>query len=400
MLDQCPFNPARCVSNVVGGAVGGAVRWGVDGFADALREGAEWVMRTTAGWWLNIPSIDLASSPAGRIRSLVMALSALVAVCGVIWGGVRMAWTRKGGEVVWDLGSGLIRLAAVSALAFVVPQVLLNFGDSFSTWALDAAVSGSVADRLTRLASLSGVGAPGAVIFAAMLMILAGVAQAALMFLREGAIVILSGVLVLAAAGGFNPATKAWFPKVFGWLLGLILYKPMAALVYASAFYMIGDDTGNPRTVFVGLTMLMLSVVALPVMIRFFSWAAPTVAHSASGLGSAAAAIGGVGVAAMSLRSAGAGGGAVEQANRIRNDLGPVIPPQPPAVGGPGRGPDLPGPAGAPPNTPAPVAPAPAGSAATGGGVLLAASAAKEVANAVKDRATGAMGADCEGEAR
>jgi hypothetical protein len=410
MLDQCPFNPARCVSDAVGGAVGGAVRWGVDGFADALREGAEWVMRSTVGWWLNIPSIDLASSPAGRIRSLVMAVSALVAVAGLMWGGIRMAVTRRG-DVAWDMGSGLVRLAAVAALAFALPQLLLNFGDSFSGWALDSAVSGSVADRMIGLARMTGVTAPGAVIFAAMLMILAGVAQAVLMFLREGAIVILSGVLILAAAGGFNPATKGWFPKVSGWLVGLILYKPFAALTYAVAFYMIGDDTGDPRTVFVGLTMLLLSVVALPVMIRFFSWAAPAAVQAGSGLGGAAAAIGGVGVAAMSMRSAVAGGGtATDQANRVRSDLGPVIP-RHAGAGSTGTPPARP-PAGTGPapvadgaGTPAPTAGA-ASSAATSttspasagpgpaGAALFLTMAAKDAANAAKDKAAGAMGAD------
>jgi hypothetical protein len=360
-------------------------------------------MRTMVGWWLNIPSIDLASSPATRIRSLVLVVSAVVAAAGMIWGGIRIAVTRKG-DAAWDIGTGLVRLAATAALAFAIPQLLLNFGDSFSKWALDSAVSGSVADRMVGLARMAGIAAPGAVIFAAMLMILAGVAQAVLMFLREGAIVILSGVLILAAAGGFNPATKMWFPKVSGWLLGLIFYKPFAALTYAAAFYMIGDNTGDPRTVFVGLTMLLLSIVALPVMIRFFSWAAPAGLQAGSGLGGAAAAIGGVGVAALSMRGAVGGGTATDQANRIRSDLGPVIPRPPTGPGGSAGSSPLP-PAGGPPtgNGPAPVppgggtpSPVPAGAAAAAGpaGVaLLVASAAKEAGSAVKDKAAGAMGA-------
>jgi hypothetical protein len=300
----------------------------------------------------------------------------------------------------------------VAALAFVIPQLLLNFGDSFSTWALDSATSGSVASRMVSLASLGGVTAPGAVIFFAMVAILAGTAQAVLMFLREGAIIILSGVLVLAAAGGFNPATKTWFPKVSGWLLGLIFYKPMAALTYAAAFYMVGDDTGNPRTVIVGLTMLLLSLIALPKMMQFFSWAAPAAISAGTGLGGTAAALGGAGVAAMSLRGVAGGGTASDQANRIRSDLGPVIPPS--AGGLPGGGSSGPGPT-PPPASPSPVpagagTPAPTAGAASsasaagaGGGAgaaLVMASAAKDVAAAAKDKAVGAMGATEEGERR
>lgn len=414
-VTDCLENPLACgVKTVVGGAVGGAVRWGVDGFADALREGAAWVMQTTVGWWINVPSVDLASSPATRIRSLVMGIAALVAVCGAIWCGIRMAWTRKGGEPLWDFVTGLLRLVAVAALAFVIPQLLLNFGDSFSTWALDSATSGSVASRMVSLANLGGVTAPGAVIFFAIVAILAGTAQAVLMFLREGAIIILSGVLVLAAAGGFNPATKTWFPKVSGWLLGLIFYKPMAALTYAAAFYMVGDDTGNPRTVIVGLTMLVLSLIALPKMMQFFSWAAPAAISAGTGLGGTAAALGGAGVAAMSMRGVAGGGTASDQANRIRSDLGPVIPPGAggshggPGGSGPTPPPASPSPVPAGAGTPAPTAgaassanAAPTGGAAGGaGGALVVASAAKDAAVAAKDKAVGAMGAPEEGERR
>lgn len=318
-----PLHPVDCVQTIVGGAAGAVAKAGAEGLADALREGAKWVIKTTVGWWLNIPSIDLANSPAAEIRHDVLYISMVVAVGGMMWGGMRLAFRRKS-EAAWDLGTGLIRLAATSALAFLLPQLLLNAGDSFSSWVMNNAVSDDVADHMTRLAAMTGITAPGAVILIAILLIISGVIQAALMFLREGGIVILSGVLILAAAGGFNPATKSWFPRVSGWLLALIFYKPFAALVYAAALHFIGDDDTDPRMVFVGITMIVLSIFALPAMMKFFSWAAPAAANAGSGGAGALGALAGAGVAAMAMRGTASGGAASDQASRIRADLGPV----------------------------------------------------------------------------
>jgi len=393
-------DPIGCVTDVVGGVGSTVAKAGAEGLADAFRDGAKWVIKTTVGWWLNIPSIDIASSPAGEIRRDVLYISLVVAVGGMMWGGIRLAFRRKS-EAAWDLGTGLIRLAATSSLAFLVVQLLLNAGDSFSVWVMNTAVTDDVADRMTRLAGMSGITAPGAVIMVAILLILSGVVQAALMFLREGGIVVLTGVLILAAAGGFNPATKSWFPRVSGWLLALIFYKPFAALVYAAALHMIGTDDSDPRMVFVGITMIVLSIFALPAMMKFFSWAAPAAANAGGG-GGALGALAGAGVAAMAMRGTASGGTASDQASHIKTDLGPAASPS--ANSGPsGASTAAAGPTGAGMGSPtagaastaAPAAGAggvaSGGAAAAGGPAAMAAMAAMQAASAVKEKASAAV---------
>jgi hypothetical protein len=405
----CPINPLECPGAAVGAIAGSVAKAGAEGLADAIREGAKWVIKTTVGWWLNVPSTDLANSPAKDIRNDVIYLALVVAVGGLIWGGVRLAFRRKS-EAAWDIGTGIIRLAAVSALAFILPQLLMSAGDSFSSWVLNNSVSDPVANRFIALAAMGGITAPGAVIFAGMVLIFSGIIQAILMFLREGAIVILVGVVILAAAGGFNPATKSWFPKVTGWALGLIFYKPFAALTYAAAFHFIGSDDGDPRTVFVGITMMVLSIVALPTMIKFFSWAAPA-AVNGSGAGGALAGLAGAGAAMVAMRGAAGGGSASDQASRIRSDLGPAMGPSgggPSGAGaGASTGPSLvsvgggASPSGAGAGSPsAGAASAAAGgggaAAAAGGPAAVAVMAAKQAASSATSAATGAMtgGAD------
>ena len=115
-------------------------------------------------------------------------------------------------------------------------------------------------------------------------------------------------------------------------MLALIFYKPAAAAVYATAFTMIGTGKGT-RTVLMGFAMVGMSLLALPVLMRFFTWTTGHVADSSGGGGFLQTALqGAVAIGALRGMSGGAGGsGPVEQARMVSARLGP-------AGSGPGRG--------------------------------------------------------------
>jgi hypothetical protein len=144
------------------------------------------------------------------------------------------------------------------------------------------------------------------------------------MLFRQGALVVLAGALPLAAAGMMTPATRSWFRRVTGWMLALIFYKPVAAAVYATAFTIIGAGK-DTRTVLMGFAMVFLSLLALPVLMRLFSWTTGQVADSAGGGGFLQSALGGaVAIGAMRGWVGGSGGsGPVEQARLMSARLGP-----------------------------------------------------------------------------
>src|SRR5215213_4041012 len=315
-----PGLPAACLGNAAN-SIAGNLATGVlgNGFADAMRDGAAWVIKTTIGWWINVPALDLTTSPAATIRSYVLWVALVVAVGEVIWQGILLAVTRRP-EPALDVGRGLFTLALWSALGIIGPAAALRAGDAFSVWVLDAAAHGNAADRLIRLASLSGIDSAGAVILLGLLMMLAGLAQAVLMMFREGALVILAGVVVLAAAGSMTRGTRPWLPKVLGWMLALICYKPAAALVYASAITLVGEGN-DPRTVVVGLTMMLLAIVALPALMKLFTWATGSASAGGGGLSSMAGASVAAIYAGVALRSV-PGSSAVSHAAALRTDLG------------------------------------------------------------------------------
>jgi hypothetical protein len=258
---------------------------------------------------------------------LLLPVTVAVAVAAVIAAGARMAIMRRANPLL-DVTGGLLTLAAATTLGTIVPAVLLKAGDAWSTWVLQVSTGGHFAGRLAFALSLGQGAASVLVVIFGIIAILLSIVQAALMLFRQAALVILAGVLPLAAAGSIAPMTRPWIRKVTTWMLALIFYKPAAAAVYATAFTMIGSGR-DTRTVLMGFVMLVLSVVMLPALMRFFTWTTGTVAGSGGGgqlLG--AAAVGAVAVGAM--RSS-ASGGAQDQAAYMNGRLGP-----PPSGSSPG----------------------------------------------------------------
>ena len=318
-----PLIPLSCVIDGVGSVAGGLATTALgNGFADAMRDDAQWVIRTTVGWWIDVPAINLATSPAPTIRGYVLWLAMLVATAGIIWQGILLAITRRSAHLL-DVGRGLFVVALWSAIGIIGPAAALRAGDAFSSWVLDAASGGQAADRLTKLAGLQTINSAGAVIILGLILMLAGLAQAVLMMFREGAIVVLAGVVVLAASGQFIRATRPWLPKVIGWMLALICFKPAAALVYATALALVGESN-DPRTVLVGLAMMVLAVFALPALMKFFTWATGT---TGDGGGGGVAAVAGASAAALhasATLSSSSSRSASAQAGHIRQDLAPA----------------------------------------------------------------------------
>jgi hypothetical protein len=118
-----------------------------------------------------------------------------------------------------------------------------------------------------------------------LLVILTQIIQFGLMMVRNAMIVLLAGVLPISAAASNTATGKQWWSKSVAWLLAFTLYKPVAALIYATAFRMVSKDQ-RPETVVSGVFLMVLAVFALPALLRFL---VPATAAMASGNAGAAA---------------------------------------------------------------------------------------------------------------
>jgi hypothetical protein len=246
--------------------------------ASGIQDAVSWIFTGTTTLWLRIPSPDLASEPAmTAMRQWLLPVTAAVAAGGMIAAGIRMVLTRRANPLL-DVGTGLAAIAAATVLGVAVPDLLLQAGDSWTSWVLSISAGGQLSSRLTSI--LAAGNAPAVImIMFGMLALVMGALQAALLVFRQAAVIILAAVLPLAAAGATAPMTRAWIRKIISWMLALIAYKPAAAAVYAAAFTMIGRGK-NLQTLLMGFVMLALSLLALPVLMRFFTWTTGTITSS------------------------------------------------------------------------------------------------------------------------
>ncbi|SRR6266568_1255903 len=326
---SCPvlLDPACLVGKVIGSVAGAVANDALSGIAGAIQSGVAWITASSVSWWVKLPSPDLASEPAvDRLQQWMLPIAAIVAVFGVIVAGGKMALTRKPNPLI-DTGSGLVTITVTSAVGVLLPTLLLKAGDAWSNWVLQASAGGQFGARLTGLLSMTGLAAPApaVVVVLGIVAIIISALQALLMLFRQGALVVLAGSLPLAAAGTLTPATRPWFKKVTGWMLALIFYKPAAAAVYAVAFMMIGAGK-NLTTILTGFAMVAMSLLALPVLMRFFTWTTGQVTDASGAGGFMQAALSGaVAVGALRGSSGGLGGlGAADQARQQSQRLGPA----------------------------------------------------------------------------
>jgi type IV secretion system protein TrbL len=251
------------------------------------------------------------SSAVGFVQNSLWYYVGALAVFSVIVGGIRMVWEQRaqpGKEVL----EALIRLIVVSGTGLAVVTLGVTAADAFAVWILDNATDCNVSDAGdstcfgTNLAGMlalgyvvnPGVGLIGTLILGLLAMLMTYV-QVALMVIRGGLLVVLAGVLPLAASFTNTQMGKQWFGKVMGWTIAFILYKPAAALIYAAAFQLVGTDAFTQDdaglwSILTGMALMLMALVALPALLKFV---APMTGAVAGG-----------GAAAMALA---AGGGAM-----------------------------------------------------------------------------------------
>jgi hypothetical protein len=255
--------------------------------ADIVVKAVEAVMKAVGLLWVYIKTPDIAeNTPAVWVQQHTNFIMVFIASIAVIVGAIQMAISHRG-EPAKEILRSLITLVVVTASATAFAGTLISAADGFSRWIIDEALktndhnfAASIARTMTE-----PLKSPGEqfgwllVIFVGILMVITSIIQLALMIIRYGMLVLLVGVLPLTAAATNTEMGMMWFKRSLAWLAGFIIYKPVAALIYATAIYLMstpdtkGAPDGTPQTlkIVMGVTMMILAVVALPAILRFVS---------------------------------------------------------------------------------------------------------------------------------
>lgn len=287
----------------LGGCVSDAVGSGIDKLADTFREGADWAMKTLTTSWLKAPSPDLTSakSPVTWMQSNLSYFVLASVLLSVLIAAYKMA-TSGDFDHLGDLGQQLAKVLIVGGAAASVTATAVGIGDLFSSWILDQAKV-----DFSGLVVLSAQLNPSIVILLAVVVILAQIIQLGLMLIRNGMIILLVGALPLTAANSSTATGRQTWQKSLAWLIAFVLYKPVAALIYAACFKMASRDQ-DIATQISGIFMMLLAIFALPALMRFLVPATAAMGNASGG--SMAAGMIGAAVATGAVMATGGAGAA------------------------------------------------------------------------------------------
>ena len=288
-----PWNWDDCVEEWLGKAVNAALnpffKLIFKAIAAVVVDAVEAVLKAVGFLWIYIKTPDVSTNgTVGFIQVHTNYILAVAAAIAVIVAAIQMAVSHRG-EPLRDILRSLVTMVVVSGAGAGIAALLIQASDEFSSWIIgqalganDHAFATELANRMTEpLKDPGEVLGFALVIFVGILMVITAVIQLALMIVRYGMLVLLVGVLPLTAAATNTEMGTMWFRRAVGWLGGFILYKPVAALIYATAIHLMSapkldkgtPPEGTPQTlnIVMGVTMMIVAVVALPAILRFVS---------------------------------------------------------------------------------------------------------------------------------
>ncbi|MGV9383543.1 hypothetical protein ACWDRB_47555 [Nonomuraea sp. NPDC003707] len=296
MLCDTGKGAADALASVPGGVI--------DQLAQKFAESSDKVLTLMLTWWAQMPTGGLQAPLAnsgGPVSFIAMHTHWYVtasAVLGLLVAAGRLAIQRRP-EVAGRALMTVVAITVVSAAGATVVILLSQAGDSYSAWILQQASAGkgNWSDTFTKFTSLaspgsfittqaSGVPPAGMILFIALLGLISGLIQLVLMLIRSAMLGLLTGLLPLIASASGSESGRAAGRKAVSWLVAYLLYKPVAATIYAYAIAAM-DTPNDEITKLSGFVMIILAVIALPALMRFVT---PVVAAATSGGGAGAVA--------------------------------------------------------------------------------------------------------------
>ncbi len=230
---------------------------------------------------------------------------AYVAVASLLVAAIRMAYERKG-QSMQQAFMGMWKVILVSTLTPVLAALLYQASDAYAQEVYRKANLGENAETILGVTALTS---PGLILIFGLLVMLASFVQIILMYIRLGVLIMLIGTLPIAAAASMTGWGDGWWKKHIGWLIAWLLYKPAAALIIYSATSMTQSrkDPGLENTI-AGMGMLILSVFALPALLKLIVPATAALGGTSGGTVALNFA-NSIASGAVSIASGGGGGG-------------------------------------------------------------------------------------------
>ena len=304
--------------------------WGdpIGDFVKSLLEGNAQSLSLIMTMWIKespFSGADFASSVEG-IFNLTLWAQALLFVVSLIVAGTRMAVARNRGlgDGFEDVGQVVFNFILAGA---ALPAVILAMHlatDAVSAQWLEDGLGGDPAATINSVALIdeeTGLG-PAAVLILVVFALLGALAQLVALVVREGLLIVVVGLLPLAAASYSLSTGKQAFKTMIGFIVAALLFKPVATLLYLTAFWLSsGNEAPSVMEAVSSMLLLAAAGLVLPALMRVVAPAvsASVAGGSAAGIGAAAAgatgAVAGMAGAALGNAQQGLAGSGAQSAS-------------------------------------------------------------------------------------
>ncbi|MFI7142484.1 hypothetical protein ACIBQ5_33705 [Streptomyces massasporeus] len=268
----------------------------IEGIANAVLAGAISIFGDLT---TSIPTL-VADGSAQQVSTQTQWIVVYTAVGSLIFAAIRMAIERRGEAGAVAL-KGLLRVILVAGAATAVTTALASLSDRYA----DHLFAAGAQRQLTSIGCDDGDGITSfLLLILAFLLIIAGIVQTVLLYIRLGVMILLLGTLPLAAAASMTDWGSGWWRKHIGWMIAWLLYKPAAALVMFAGSAMIksGPDSGIQEKI-AGIGVMLLSALALPALLKLVVPATAALGGARAAQSGTTAAAGAVASGARSLGS-------------------------------------------------------------------------------------------------
>ena len=310
---EAATNPGKAAGQIAG-------NWAdeqVMKFVESFYSGALNMFQSFITDFLHIgPVIDVAHDETMSYMKIAMGPFVWFAVViGILIPCMKYFWTQRG-QHLKDIGPGLLRVSGISAGGGTMVAIAIVASDAAAKWFIDI-----VGWKPEDVVGLFKVGAAsGGTLFAGMMiigiiMILVLLVQYAIMMIKAIMVPIL--VIFWPASEAMNMAAgELRMSRTARWLLALIIYKPVLAVLFAFAFKLLIDGVNEQDPIKVvgklmqAMGVLLLSVLTLPAIMKIIMPQASAATSSGGGPELMQAIKTAAMVAAMAVTGGSAGAGA------------------------------------------------------------------------------------------